>query len=134
MSEDLNFRSKEYWNRIIWGLFLGLLSAIGAYIFIFIMDLGQSLLLPNLNNWTPFTGPWWMVVVMTLVGLMVGLIHRYTSAKQIDVFAAVDKGYMDPKPVPSSLLVSILSLIGGFSLGPEVPTGMLAGALGKLGF
>ena len=131
MSEDLNFRSKEYWNRIIWGLFLGLLSAIGAYIFIFIMDLGQSLLLPNLNNWTPFTGPWWMVVVMTLVGLMVGLIHRYTSAKQIDVFAAVDKGYMDPKPVPSSLLVSILSLIGGFSLGPEVPTGMLAGALGS---
>ncbi|WP_223792043.1 hypothetical protein [Methanobacterium spitsbergense] len=35
MSEDLNFRSKEYWNHIIWGLFLGLLSAIGAYIFIF---------------------------------------------------------------------------------------------------
>ena len=68
---------------------------------------------------------------MTSVGLMVGLIHRYTSAKQIDVFDAVNKGYMDPKPVPSSLLISIMSLIGGFSLGPEVPTGMLAGALGS---
>ena len=35
------------------------------------------------------------------------------------------------KPVPSSLLISLISLVTGFSLGPEVPTGMLAGGLGK---
>jgi len=49
----------------------------------------------------------------------------------LNVFDAVSKGYMDPKPVPSSLLISFLSLISGFSLGPEVPTGMLAGGLGS---
>jgi H+/Cl- antiporter ClcA len=112
-------------------MLFGLFSAIGAYIFIFIMNYGQSLILPNLNNWTPFSGPWYMVVIMTLLGLVVGLIHRYTSAQQIDVFEAVNTGKMDPKPVPPSLLVSIISLIGGFSLGPEVPTGMLAAALGS---
>ena len=131
MSESFNLRSKDYWMRLGWGLFLGLFSAIGAYIFIFIMNWGQSLVLPNLNNWTPFSGPWYMVVVMTLIGLIVGLIHRYTSARQMDVFDAVDTGKMDPKPVPPSLLVSILSLISGFSLGPEVPTGMLAAGLGS---
>ena len=131
MPEDFNLRSKTYWKRLGWGLFLGLFSAIGAFIFIFIMNLGQSLVLPGLTNWTPFSGPWYMVVLMTLIGLVVGLIHRYTSAQQMDVFDAVDKGKMDPKPVPPSLLVSILSLIGGFSLGPEVPTGMLAAALGS---
>ncbi len=95
------------------------------------MNWGQSLLLPSLTNWTPFSGPWYMVVLMTAIGLVVGLFHRYTSARQMDVFDAVDKGNMDSKPVPPSLIVSIISLIGGFSLGPEVPTGMLAAALGS---
>jgi len=115
-----------------WGLFLGLISAIGAFIFIALMDLGQSILLPHLaHKWIPFSGPWWIVIVMTLAGLMVGIIHRYTFAAQLDTFESVDKGYMDPKPVPSSLLASLISLICGFSLGPEVPTGFLAAGLGS---
>ncbi len=131
MSEDLNLRSKLFWNKMFWGLLLGLLSAMGAFLFIILMNLGQSILLPGLTNWTPLTGPWWLVIVMTAVGFLVGLIHRFTPAKQINVFKAVSEGNMNPKPVPSSLLVSILSLISGFSLGPEVPTGMLAGGLGS---
>lgn len=131
MPAELNLRSRDYWKRLGWGLLIGLFSAIGAYIFIFLMNWGQSLFLPNLTNWTPFTGPWYMVVLMTAIGLVVGLIHRYTSARQMDVFDAVDKGKMDSKPVPPSLLVSMISLIGGFSLGPEVPTGMLAAGLGS---
>ena len=131
MPDELNLRSRDYWMRLGWGLLIGLFSAIGAYIFIFIMNWGQSLFLPSLTNWTPFTGPWYMVVLMTAIGLVVGLIHRYTSARQMDVFDAVKKGKMDSKSVASSLLVSIISLIGGFSLGPEVPTGMLAAGLGS---
>ena len=129
MVEELNLRSKKYWTRMGWGLLIGFLSGIGAYIFIFLMDYGQRLVWPGLTDWTPFSGPWYLVVVMTIIGLVVGLIHKYTSARQMDVFEAVDTGKMDSKPVPSSLLVSLLSLIGGFSLGPEVPTGMLAGGL-----
>jgi len=131
MSEDFNLRSRAYWKKMGYGLVLGLLSAIGAFIFIALMNLGQSMVLPPLTNWTPFTGPWWMVGVMTLAGLLVGIIHRYTSAREIDVFEVADKGYLDPKPVPSSLLASLISLIGGFSLGPEVPSGFLAAGLGS---
>ncbi|MDW7732805.1 MAG: chloride channel protein [Methanolobus sp.] len=130
MSEDFNLRSKEYWIRMVWGLFVGLLSAMGAFIFIALMNLGQSLILPDLTDWTPFSGSWLMVVIMTSIGFLVGLIHHFSSAAELDVFAAVDEGRLDPKPVPSSLLASLLSLISGFSLGPEVPTGMLAAGLG----
>ncbi len=42
---------------------------------------------------------------------------------------SIPKGNLDPKPIPSSILASLLSLIGGFSLGPEVPTGMLSGGI-----
>jgi H+/Cl- antiporter ClcA len=131
MSEDLNLRSKEYWNRLAWGVLLGLLSAIGAFIFILLMNMGQKIFLPNLTSWALFSGPWWLVVLMTVAGFLVGVIHRFSSPKQMDVFNAVKEGNIDPKPVPSSLLVSLISLITGFSLGPEVPTGMLAGGLGK---
>jgi H+/Cl- antiporter ClcA len=131
MSEDFNLRSREYWQRLGWGLFVGVLSAIGAFICIGLMNLGQSLIWPDLTDWTPFSGPWVMVVVMTVAGFLVGLIHHFTSASELDVFAALKAGYMEPKPVPASLLASLVSLIGGFSLGPEVPTGMLAAGLGS---
>jgi H+/Cl- antiporter ClcA len=39
----------------------------------------------------------------------------------------MDEGKIDYEPIPGGLLKSIVSLVGGFSLGPEVPTGMLAG-------
>lgn len=131
MSEDFNLRSREYWQRLGWGLFTGLLSAVGAFIFIGLMNLGQSLIWPDLTDWTPFSGSWLMVVIMIVAGLLVGLIHHFTAASQLDVFAAVNQGIMDSKPVPASLLASLVSLIGGFSLGPEVPTGMLAAGLGS---
>lgn len=132
MSDDFNLRSKDYWKRMGWGLFLGLISAIGAFIFIMLMNLGQSILIPHLaENWTPFSGSWWIVGVMTVAGLLVGIIHRYTPAKRLDPFGAVEKGYLNPKAVPSSLLASLISLISGFSLGPEVPTGFLAAGLGS---
>ncbi len=130
MSDDFNLRSKDYWKRLGWGLFLGLISAAAAFMFILLMNLGQSIFIPDLTkNWRPFSEPWWIAGVMTVAGLLVGIIHRYTSAKEIDVFESVDKGYLDPKPVPSSLLASLISLIGGFSLGPEVPTGFLAAGI-----
>jgi H+/Cl- antiporter ClcA len=131
MSEEFNLRSKEYWQRLGWGLFVGLLSAMGAFIFIALMNLGQSLIWPDLTDWTPFSGPWVMVVIMTVAGFLVGLIHHFTSASELNVFAALKVGFMEPKPVPASLLASLVSLIGGFSLGPEVPTGMLAAGLGS---
>lgn len=131
MNDDFNLKSRIYWKRMGWGLFLGLISAISAFIFILLMNLGQSIFIPSLgHNLTPLSGPWWVVAVMTVAGLVVGIIHRYTSAEELNAFEAVDKGYMDPKPVPSSLLASLVSLIGGFSLGPEVPSGFLAAGLG----
>ena len=130
MSEDFDLRSGEYWRRLGWGLLTGLLSAIGAFIFIGLMNLGKSLIWPDLTDWTPFSGSWLMVGIMTVAGLVVGIIHHFSSAAELDVFDAVDDGDMDPKPVPASLLASLVSLIGGFSLGPEVPTGMLAAGLG----
>ena len=130
MSENFNLRSKSYQKQLGWGLLTGLLSSIGAFIFIALVNWGTDLVWPNKPGWEPFSGSWTIVAVMTVFGLIVGLIHQFTPAAQLDVFEAVDNGRLDPKPVPASVFASFMSLIGGFSLGPEVPTGMLAAGLG----
>ncbi len=130
MAEEFNLRSKKYWQRLGWGVLVGLLSAVGAFIFLALMDRGIALVWPDPPSWEPFSGSWTIVVIMTVAGLVVGLLHHFTDAAQLDVFQAVDDGRLDPKPVPASLLTSLVSLIGGFSLGPEVPSGMLAAGLG----
>ncbi len=130
MTDEFNLRSKYYWKKMGLGLFLGLIGAISALIFVSIVTIGQSIFLPHLtHDWKPFSGPYWIVIVMTIFGLLVGLIHRYTSARQMDVFGSLPNGHLDTKPIPSSIVASLLSLIGGFSLGPEIPTGMLSGGI-----
>ncbi len=126
MPDDFSFRSASYWRQLGWGALVGLLSAIGAFVFIGLMNLGIGLVWPNPPGWEPFSGSWTIVAIMTAAGLLVGLVHRFTVAAELDVFKAVVDGRLDPRPVPASLLASLLSLIGGFSLGPEVPTGMLS--------
>lgn len=130
MSEEFNLRSKAYWHRLGWGVFTGLLGAIGAFIFLGLMNFGLSLVWPNPPSWEPFSGSWTIVVIMTVAGFLVGLLHHFSTVIQPDVFEALDEGRMDPKPVPSSVLASLISLVGGFSLGPEVPSGMLSAGLG----
>ena len=93
------------------------------------MNWGLALLWPEPPGVLPFSGSWRIPVILTAAGLLVGLIHHFIPAEEIMFAGAIVKGRLDPRPVPGGLLVSLVSLIGGFSLGPEVPSGMLAGGL-----
>jgi H+/Cl- antiporter ClcA len=111
---------------------VALLAGLGTLIFVVVMNIGLNLVWSWLTqeDMLPFSGTWQIPLIMTTVGLIVGLLYHFTNAEEVNVFQAVQKGYLNPKPVPAALLVSLISLIGGFSVGPEVPSGMLAGGLG----
>ena len=122
------------WSRVWWRLLglslgLGLLSTIGALVFVGLVQVGTDIVWadgPTSANL--FSGSPLIVVIMTVAGALVGLIYRLVPAVGApDVFAAIVTGRLDPRPVPGGLLVALATLVGGFSLGPEVPTGMLAG-------
>jgi H+/Cl- antiporter ClcA len=121
-----------FWQKLAWGTLVALLAGLGTLIFVVLMNLGLGLVWGwlELSEMEAFSGTWPILVIMTGAGLIVGLIHHFTKAEEVNVFQAVQKGHLDPKPVPASLLVSLVSLIGGFSVGPEVPSGMMAGGLG----
>lgn len=121
-----------FWRKLAWGALIALLAGVGTLIFVVLMNLGLGLVWDWLDKSEveAFSGTWQIVAIMTAAGLIVGLIHHFTKAEEVNVFQAVQKGRLEPKTVPASLLVSLVSLIGGFSVGPEVPSGMFAGALG----
>jgi H+/Cl- antiporter ClcA len=123
-------RTRAFWRNMAWGLVSGALGAIGAFIFLALMNLGLSLVWPDPPGPEPFSGSWQIVAIMTVAGIIVGLLRGFLPVEDIDVFKAVEKGRLDTRPVPGALLVALTSLIGGFSLGPEVPTGMGGAGIG----
>ncbi len=125
-------KDRVFWQKLAWGVVVALLAGLGTLIFVILMNLGLGLVWEwlDLSEMETFSGEWRIVAIMTAAGLIVGLLHHFTKAEEVNIFQAVQKGHLDPKPVPASLLVSLVSLIGGFSVGPEVPSGMLAGGLG----
>lgn len=128
--EGLGFaRSKEYWVRFGWGIVVGFLGALGALGFNYVMNLGLRALWPDDMGVAPFSGSIWIVVIMTVAGFFVGVLHQFTSAEDVDAVRGIVTGKLNLRPIPSALLVSLVSLVGGFSLGPEVPSGMLAAGL-----
>jgi H+/Cl- antiporter ClcA len=122
-------RSKAFWIQLGWGSLLGLLGAVGALVFVLIMNAGIALVWTEIPGPEPFSGTWRIPVIMTVAGLLVGLIYRFLNAEDLNVFAGMVKGRLNSSPVPGALLAALVSLIGGFAVGPEAPTGMLGGGL-----
>jgi H+/Cl- antiporter ClcA len=122
-------RSRGFWIQLAWGALMGLIGAIGALVFVMIMNLGIALVWPEIPGPEPFSGAWWIPVIMTVAGLLVGLIRRFLDVRDLDVFDGMVKGRLEFHPVPGAMLAALVSLIGGFSLGPEAPTGMLGGGV-----
>jgi len=129
--QELFARNPQYWRQLGWGAIMALLGVLGTLAFAILMTLGLGLIWSWLdpNDVQAFSGNWKIVAILTGAGLIVGLIHHFTNAEGANVFLSVIKGRLEPKGVPAVLLVSLISLAGGFSLGPEVPSGMLAGGL-----
>jgi hypothetical protein len=117
LPEDFDLRSRGYWRRFGWGLLVGLLSALGTLLFVVVMNLGISPVWPEVPSPEPFSGSIRILVIMTVAGLIVGLIHHFVEAKELNVFGAIVQGRLEPRSVPGAILVALTSLIGGFGLG-----------------
>ena len=109
---------------------LGAAGAVVALAFVAIISAGQGVLWPDPLDPSAFSGSIKILIVMTAGGLAVGLIHKIapTGAEE-NVFVALATGQIDAKAVPGGVAIAAVSLIAGFSLGPEVPTGMAAAGL-----
>ncbi|NEQ43953.1 MAG: chloride channel protein [Leptolyngbya sp. SIOISBB] len=123
-------RSREYWIRFGWGTLMGLIGAVVAFVYVIIVHGLEHILWHDDISITPFAGSVQIVIITTLAGLVVGIIHKIMPTEEVDVFGAIAQGDMDLTHAMGAIMASVVSLAGGFALGPEAPTGILAGGVG----
>lgn len=121
-------RTRRWWSLLVRGLAMAVVGSLFALGFVGIVDAGNDLLWPDDIELTAWSGSIGSLVVLSAAGLVVGLIRwRFSNVRDIEVFDAIERGRVAPADVPAGIMLALVSLIGGASLGPETPTGMLAG-------
>jgi H+/Cl- antiporter ClcA len=78
------------------------------------------------------SGSWWRIAIPVASGLLVGLIYEafHLPSRFPGFIEDLEAGEVDPKSAPSALVIAVLTLVSGPSLGPEAPMGTAGGAAG----
>lgn len=111
---------------------LGVALAFAALAFLGLLSLGTNLwfTLPEDPGW--LDGSLWWVAVTAGAGLLVGVL-RYVfrlPSKLPGTIVEMKAARVEPSRVLKTVTVSLVSLVGGASLGPEAAMGTLGGGLG----
>jgi H+/Cl- antiporter ClcA len=121
-------RSRRWWGYLACGLAMAVVGSLFALAFVGIVDVGTDLLWPDDLELTAWSGSIRSLLVLAAAGFVIGVIRwRFSKVRDIEVFEALERGRVNPSDVPVGVALAVVSLVGGASLGPETPTGMLAG-------
>ncbi|MGY1745477.1 chloride channel protein [Blastococcus sp. SYSU D00695] len=125
-------RSPGFWTSIGLAVASGVLLAVVSLLFLGAVDGGSDLwfTLPDHPDW--FSGSLWWVGVTAGAGLLVGLLRRLSRLppRLPGVLDELHDERVEPSTVPKAVAVSLVSLIGGASLGPEDALGKMGGGFG----
>ncbi len=116
-------QKREFWVLMGFGVF----GAFAGLIFVGAIKFGGKWYSDSHPGW--FGGHWWWVAA----GVAVGLLRRLTRLpwQTPGLFDDLQTGHVDPGLVPGIAAVSLVSLIGGASLGPEKALGSMGGGAGS---
>ena len=125
-------RSREFWMVIGYAVVFGLVLAFAGLAFLGLLKGGTKLwfTLPKNPDW--FSGSLWWVAVTAAAGVLVGVLRRVLRlpAKLPGTMKELRDERVEPSTVLKAIAVSLVSLVGGASLGPEDALGKIGGGLG----
>jgi H+/Cl- antiporter ClcA len=111
---------------------LGVVLAFAGLAFLGLVKGGTKLwfTLPKDPGW--LDGSLWWVAVTAGAGVLVGVLRRAlrVPAKLPGTFKEIKEQRVEPATAPAAVVVSLVSLAGGASLGPEDALGKMGGGLG----
>src|SRR5215470_14427289 len=124
-------QQREFWVLMGYAVVLGVFGAFAALIFLGVIKFGAKWYSDSQPGW--FGGHWWWVAVAAAAGAAVGLVRRLTRLpwQTPGLFEDLQTEHVHPGLVPGIAAVSVVSLIGGASLGPEKALGSMGGGLGS---
>jgi H+/Cl- antiporter ClcA len=125
-------RSPGFWSIVLYALVFGVILAFVGLAFLGLVSGGTDLwfTLPKHPGW--LDGSLWWVAVTAGAGLLVGVLRRafQLPLKLPGTVENIKDARVEPSMAPKAVAVSLVSLVGGASLGPEEALGMLGGGLG----
>jgi H+/Cl- antiporter ClcA len=124
-------QQREFWVLMGYAVVLGVFGAFVALIFLGVIKFGGKWYSDSDPGW--FGGHWWWVAIAAAAGAGVGLVRRVTRLpwKTPGLIEDLQTELVDVKLVPGIAAVSLVSLIGGASLGPEKALGAMGGGAGS---
>ncbi len=125
-------RSPGFWLLMRYAALLGVALAFAALAFLGLVKGGTNLWFTLPKNPGFFDGSLWWVAVTAGVGVVVGVLRRLfrLPVKMSGTIEDMKEQRVEPSVVPGAVAVSLVSLAGGASLGPEAALGMMGGGLG----
>lgn len=124
---------KQLLNLLVIPILLGVLAAIGATLFLKVVELGQELLYSHLPHSLGLSStPWWLASIYLVVAAGLIIVFRNLPGK---AGASPLTGFHFDTPAhfaPAILLTALVSLAAGASLGPEAPLIILGTTLAAL--
>jgi H+/Cl- antiporter ClcA len=125
-------RSPGFWLLMRYAAFFGVVLAFAALVFLALVKGGTNLwfALPKNPGW--LDGSLWWVAVTAAAGVLVGVFRRVfrLPAKLPGTVQELEDQRVEPSTVLKAVAVSLVSLAGGASLGPEDALGKMGGGLG----
>jgi H+/Cl- antiporter ClcA len=125
-------RSPGFWVIMRYAVLFGVVLAFAALAFLGLLKGGTKLwfTLPKDAGW--LDGSLWWVAVTAGAGVLVGVLRRFfrLPAKLPGTIEEIKAQRVEPTTVLGAVAVSLVSLAGGASLGPEDALGKIGGGLG----
>ena len=130
-------RSRSYLRLLVLATALGLPISAAAYGFLALVHLMQEWIYQDLPRGLGYdsTPTWWALPILTVAGVLVGLVIRYLPGRGGHVPAdglKVGGGATTPRELPGVFLAALAGLGLGVVLGPEAPLIALGGGLAVL--
>ncbi len=125
-------KSPGFWMIMGYAALFGIVLAFGGLVFLGLLKGGTDLwfTLPKHLGW--FDGSLWWVAVTAGAGVLVGIL-RHVLKVPLKIPGTVENlkaARVNPSHVLKVIAVSLVSLAGGASLGPEEALGTMGGGLG----
>jgi H+/Cl- antiporter ClcA len=111
---------------------LGLVMVLIAVVFIGVIDWLTELIWADPSGYGLFEGELWWILLIGLFGLLIGLARHYLKVEPVipGLFEDIAERRVEPTVVPRRIVVALISLVSGASVGPEVPLGAIGGGIG----
>lgn len=127
---DLFARDRTFWQRMGRAVVVGSVAGAGAVAFTQLVRFGTDLVWPDTVDYGWLGGEWWWVLVLGVSGLVVGVM-RVTLRVPDELGGSLTilrQAAVDRSTALQAIGVSVVSLVGGASLGP-FDGGIRSGAL-----